>query len=172
MNIYELNLSNSDIIQKTNSLYNVFEASYSPDASAIAYVTHQPNQEHKIAILKSEDYFDRRVPRDKLLSGSSLRDKLNKSLLGSEFDNKTDDWKTSAYSTDIKWLKPRAVLPIIRENEGATQFGLNVQSVDALSSQSYSAEITGIQDRLWYNATYTNKTFWPGFKIRDRKSVV
>lgn len=165
MNIYELNLSNGDILQKTNSLYNVYEASYSPDASAIAYVTQQPDQQQKIAILKKEDYFDRRVERDALLFGIDLKNNLHKNLLGVSFDDKAKEWKSSKYGSDLSWLKPRAVLPVIRENANTTQFGVNAQSVDALSSQSYSAEITGIQNRLWYNVAYTNKTFWPGFKV-------
>lgn len=165
MNIYEFNLSNGDIIQLTNSLYNVFEASYSPDANAIAYVAQQPDQQQKIAILKKEDYYSKRVARDKLLSGSDLKQHLEKPLLGSNLDDKTSDWERSAYKSDLHWLKPRAVLPVLRENANTTEFGVNLQSIDALSSQSYYVELTGIQNRLWYNVSYTNKTFWPGFKI-------
>lgn len=165
MNIYELNLTNGDILQKTNSLFNAFEASYSPDASAIAYVVQQ-NQEQKIAVLKEADFYNKRVPRDALLSGSELRKKLTRPLLGSEFNNNTDFWKTEKYGSDLSWLKPRAVLPVVREISGSYQYGVNLQSIDALSSQSYSAELTGIQNRLWYDVSYTNKTFWPGFKLR------
>lgn len=165
MNIYELNLTNGDILQKTNSLFNAFEASYSPDADAIAYVVQQ-NQEQKIAVLKKADFYNKRVPRDALLSGSKLRDRLTRPLLGSEFNNKADSWKTEKYGSDLGWLKPRAVLPILRKNSGEYQIGVNLQSIDALSSQSYSAEITGIQNRGWYDLSYTNKTFWPGFKLR------
>lgn len=164
MNIYELNLSNGDIIQKTNSLFNAFEASYSPDASSIAYVVQQ-NQEQKIAILNEGDFYNLRVARDALLAGDPLEEKLNRSLLGFEIDS--DPWNIEDYNSDLSWLKPRAVIPVLRENSGATQLGINLQSIDALSSQSYSVEISGIQNRLWYDASYTNKTFWPGFKIRS-----
>ncbi len=164
MNIYELNLSNGDIIQKTNSLFNAFEASYSPDASAIAYVVQQ-NQEQKVAVLSQESFYNKRVPSDALLTGNILQEKLNRSLLGSEIS--TDSWTIEEYSSDLNWLKPRAVVPVLKENSGETQLGINLQSIDALSSQSYSAEITGIQSRLWYDISYTNKTFWPGFKVRS-----
>lgn len=166
MNVYELNLSNGDILQKTNSLFNAFEASYSPDASAIAYVVQQ-NQEQKIAILKEADFFDERVPRDALLSGSELKNKLNRPLLGAEFSQDAETWTVEKYGDNLGWLKPRAVLPVVRENSGSNQFGVSLQSIDALSSQSYSAELTGIQNRFWYDLSYTNKTFWPGFKIRS-----
>lgn len=165
MNVYELNLSNGDILQKTNSQFNAFEASYSPDASSIAYVVQQ-NQDQKIALLQEGDFYNKRVPRDKLLSGSELRSRLNRPLLGSEFSDESDSWEVSKYGSDLSWLKPRAVIPVLQQNSGADQFGVNFQSIDALSSQSYSAEITGIQDRLWYDVSYTNKTFWPGFRIR------
>lgn len=165
MNVYELNLTNGDILQKTNSLYNAFEASYSPDASSIAYVVQQ-NQEQRIAVLKSDDFYNKRIPRDALLSGSDLRDKLNRPLLGIELSGNSTSWKKEKYRADLSWLKPRAVLPVVRENSGSSQIGVNLQSIDALSSQSYSAELTGIQNRLWYDVSYTNKTFWPGFKIR------
>jgi len=165
MNVYELNLSNGDILQLTNSLFNAFEASYSPDASAIAY-TIQTNQEQKIAILEAKEFYNKRVPRDALLSGSELRDKLNRPLLGSELNDDSESWEVSKYGSDLSWIKPRAVIPVLRDNSGETQFGLNFQSIDALNSQSYSAEFTGIQSRLWYDVSYTNKTFWPGFRIR------
>jgi hypothetical protein len=164
MNVYELNLSNGDILQKTNSIFNAFEASYSPDATSIAYVVQQ-NQEQKVAILHQDDFYNKRVPRDDLLTGNTLEKKLTRSLLGSEIE--TDSWNIEKYGNDLSWLKPRAVLPVLRENSGATQVGVNLQSIDALSSQSYSAEISGIQNRLWYDLSYTNKTFWPGFKIRS-----
>jgi Tol biopolymer transport system component len=165
MNIYELNLTNGDILQKTNSLFNAFEASYSPDASSIAYVVQQ-NQEQRIAILNEEDFYDQRVPRDALLSGSDLRDLLDRPLLGAELSDESKSWETKKYRAGLSWLKPRALLPIIRENSGSSQIGANLQSIDALSSQSYNAEITGIQNRLWYDLTYTNKTFWPGFRFK------
>ncbi|MAC05584.1 MAG: hypothetical protein CL671_10785 [Balneola sp.] len=164
MNVYELNLSNGDILQKTNSIFNAFEASYSPDATSIAYVVQQ-NQEQKVAILHQDDFYNNRVPRDDLLTGNTLEEKLTRSLLGSEIE--TDSWNIEKYGNDLSWLKPRAVIPVLRENSGATQVGVNLQSIDALSSQSYSAEISGIQNRLWYDLSYTNKTFWPGFKIRS-----
>jgi len=164
MNIYELNVSTGDIVQKTNSLFNAFEASYSPDASSIAYVVQQ-NQEQKIAVLNEADFYNERVPRDALLSGAELRDRLSRPLMGSGIDS--DSWEVEEYGPDISWLKPRVVLPVVRENSGADQFGISVQSIDALSSQSYTAEITGLQSRLWYDLSYTNKTFWPGFKLRS-----
>ena len=165
MNIYELNLSNGDILQKTNSLFNAFEASYSPDASSIAYVVQQ-NQEQKVAVLNESNFYNKRVPRDALLSGSNLRRSLERPLLGSELSDVSDSWTSEKYGSDLSWLKPRAVLPIVREKSGANQVGVNFQSIDALSSQSYSAELTGIQSRLWYDLSYTNKTFWPGFRLR------
>lgn len=165
MNIYEVNLTNGDILQKTNSIFNAFEASYSPDASSIAYVVQQ-NQEQKIAVLNESDFYNRRVPRDELLSGSDLRSRLELPLLGSELANDSNSWVSEKYASDLSWLKPRVVLPVFRENSGEYQVGGNLQSIDALSSQSYSAEITGIQSRLWYDLSYTNKTFWPGFKLR------
>jgi len=165
MNIYELNLTNGEILQLTNSLFNAFEASYSPDASSIAYVV-QKNQEQKVAVLTGADFYNKRITSDALLTGSDLRNKLNRPLLGSELLTQSDTWTTGKYRAGMNWLKPRTVLPIIRENSGANQFGANIQSIDALSSQSYSAEITGIQNRLWYDVSYTNKTFWPGFRFR------
>ncbi len=165
MNVYELDLSNGDIFQKTNSLYNAFEGSYSPDASSIAYVIQQ-NQEQKIAILRAEDFYNKRISRDVLLSGNDLQEQFNRPLLGSSISDSAGKWNVEKYSTDLKWLKPRTMLPVFRENSGTTQAGVSLQSVDPLGSQSYSLEITGIQDRLWYDLIYSNKTFWPGFRFR------
>lgn len=164
LNIYELNLTTGDVLQLTNALFNAFEGSYSPDGSAIAFI-QQGNQEQKIAVLREEQFYNQRVARDQFLQGSDLRSQLEKPLLGSELSTEAAAWPTKKYG-DASWLKPRTILPVLKDRVGTLQFGASLQSIDVLRSQQYYAEITGIQDRLWYDLRYSNKTFWPGFKVR------
>ena len=164
MNIYEYNVSTGDIHQLTNSLYNAFEASYSPDGNAIVY-TFQDKEEQKIAILERNGFYNNRVPKDALLHGIELKEQISKPIIGSSIANQASQWEVSKYGSDVSWIKPRAILPVFKENSGSNQFGLAVYSSDVLGSQSYSAEFTGIQNRLWYDITYSNKSFFPGFNL-------
>ncbi len=165
MNIYEFDVSTGDILQLTSSLYNAFEASYSPDGNAIVY-TFQHEKEQKIAILQKADFYNKRVTKDALLQGFDLKKQLSIPAIGASNANQTKDWEVNKYRSDISWIKPRAILPVIKENSGANQIGLAAYSTDVLGSQSYSVEVTGIQSRLWYDITYSNKTFFPGFSLR------
>ncbi len=165
MNIYEYDVSTGDVLQLTSSLYNAFEASYSPDGNAIVY-TFQDKEEQKLAILDKADFYNRRVPKDAILQGFDLKERLSIPTIGSSNASQTKEWEVSTYKSDISWIKPRAILPVFKENTGTNQFGLAAYSTDALGSQSYSAEITGIQNRLWYDISYSNNTFFPGVTLR------
>src|SRR5699024_6290987 len=75
---------------------------------------------------------------------------------------------TAPYSSGFGWLKPRAVLPSINEVPGSNtyRFGLSLHSNNLLQSQAYSAEVSYLDDRIWYDLSYENKQFYPGFRLR------
>jgi hypothetical protein len=164
MNVYEYNLQTDQVIQLTSSLYNAFEASYSPDGSQIAYVVQKVN-ERKVAILDREDFLNVQVPVSMMLTGNMQTEELTRPLLGASAMNSISTIEPTAYGADFFWLKPRAVYPVWLQKGGTYQYGAGLSSIDALSRQAYSAEITGIQNRLWYDVTYTNKMFYPGFEL-------
>ncbi|MEX0609757.1 MAG: hypothetical protein WD016_04755 [Balneolaceae bacterium] len=163
MNVFEYDLGSWEITQITSSVYNAYEASYSPGGDSIAYVV-QTGDEQKLAVLSREHFLGEAVPEAEILQGAELQVRLNRPLLGSEIED-TSEWEISPYRSDLSWLKPRIIIPVLRENAGATQAGAGISSVDVLSGQSYYSEVTGIQNRLWYDFTYANKTFYPGFEI-------
>ena len=73
--------------------------------------------------------------------------------------------EVSDYSRDFRWLKPRAILPILNEQNGRTEWGASIQSTDVLQSQVYSFQITTLQDQLWYDPKYTNKPSILAFQL-------
>lgn len=164
MNIYEYELESGEIRRVTNAAYNAMEASYSPDGDKIAYVLQLKN-ERKIAILEREDFAKEIVERERLLTEESLSKALNRPYVGEENLEDLQTLPVSSYRGDVSWLKPRVVYPVFEEVSGSYQYGLGLSSIDALSSQAYSFELTGIQNRLWYDFTYTNKMFYPGFEL-------
>ena len=164
MNIFEYNLETEKLLQLTKSEFNAMEADYSPDGRSIAYISQQ-GQEQVLAVLKEEDFYNQPVDSSETLKDPVLIESLNTPLLGESLISESTKWKTSPYKNDLRWLKPRAILPVTKDKSGSTEFGAQITSTDVLQSQSYSVEITGIQNRLWYNATYTNRTFFPGFQI-------
>ena len=164
MNIFEYDLDNDQIIQLTSSLFNAFEGSYSPDGDRIAYII-QHDSERKLALLDRNDFYNQPISGSELLTGSELNSELNRPLLGSEIIDEIKNIEKSPYRGNLSWLKPRSVLPTYEEKSGTPQVGAIISSIDPLSSQAYSVEVSGIQNRIWYDATYMNKTFYPGFEL-------
>ncbi|MEX0843705.1 MAG: hypothetical protein WD022_00415 [Balneolaceae bacterium] len=164
MNVYEYDLNTKQVVQLTSSLYNAFEASYTPDGQKIAYVLQVEN-ERKIAILGRADFFNQEVEKTRYLEGEALQEELDRPLLGSELIDSVQSIEKTPYSSDLSWLKPRMFYPVIEEKAKTYQTGVGVSSIDALSRQAYSMEFTGIQNRLWYDLSYSNKMFYPGFVI-------
>lgn len=164
MNIYEYDLESGSIQQITNSRYNAMEADYSPDGSSIALIS-QIGNERKLAILHRDDFYNRSVETEALLTGSALSEALSIPILGDDLIEKSSSWEISDYGKDFSWLKPRAILPVAKEKSGVTEWGAALYSTDVLQSQLYSLEVTSLQDRFWYNINYTNKTFYPGLNL-------
>ncbi|HBQ59847.1 MAG TPA: hypothetical protein DD671_09560, partial [Balneolaceae bacterium] len=164
MNIYEYDLESGEILQLTNSAYNAMEASYSPDGSKIAYVLQVVN-ERKVAILERSDFLNEPVSEGVLYSGEDLQEALNRPLLGAGRLDSLSAFEITSYKGNLRWLKPRMMYPVLQEKSGSYQYGVGFSSIDLLSSQAYSVELTGIQNRLWYDLTYTNKMFYPGAEL-------
>ncbi|HET8865299.1 MAG TPA: hypothetical protein VFM80_06335 [Gracilimonas sp.] len=164
MNVYEYDLDTKEIIQITSSLYNAFEASYSPDGQQIAYILQVEN-ERKLALLHRDDFLNRSYSSARLLSGRDLKEELSRPLLGNEIIDSIKTIEKTSYRGGLSWLKPRTIFPVYEKKANTPQTGVMISSIDPLSSQAYSLELTGIQNRLWYDLTYTNKKFYPGFEI-------
>jgi len=164
MNVYEYDLDTKEIIQLTSSLYNAFEASYSPDGQQIAYVTQNVN-ERKIATLDRSSFLNQRVSDSALLTGTELQEELQRPLVGSSLIDSVKSYEKTSYKGDLSWLKPRVIFPIIEEKASTYQSGVSISSIDPLSSQAYSLELTGIQNRVWYDVTYTTRSFYPGARL-------
>lgn len=164
MNIYEYDLETGEILQLTNAAYNAMEASYSPEGDKIAYVLQVVN-ERKVAILERSDFLNEWVSEGDLYSGQKLKEALNRPLLGAGRMDSLSSLEATSYKGNLRWLKPRMMYPVFEEKSGSYQYGFGFSSIDALSSQAYSVELTGIQNRLWYDLTYTNKMFYPGAEL-------
>lgn len=162
MNTYEYHISEDRVYQLTNSRYNISEASWSPDGETLAFV-RQTEGEQLLALASRSELLNLAVDAGEQLKNNELAEAINRPLLGNEMLSDST-WEIRDYKTGFSWLKPRMVLPVIKEKSGVTEGGVAFSSGDVLSSQAYRFELTGIQDRLWYNLSYTNKSFYPGFK--------
>lgn len=164
MNVYEYELSAQKVTQITSSMYNAFEASYAPDGNSIAYIL-QIADEHKLAILSREDFLNEPVSESVFLTGDALKNKLNRPFIGNELLPEIETIPKTSYHKDLSWLKPRMIYPVLNEHGDYYESGAGISSIDALSQQAYSAEITSSQDKLWYDIIYTNKQFYPGLEL-------
>lgn len=165
--LYEYNLAKQSVTQITNSTFNAFEGAYSPGGDRIAYIKQVTN-ERLPAVLELSQVNQSLVPANKWQSSESKMDFMDRPVVPDSIMASSQSWTTSNYSSEISWLKPRTILPIFEEisNRDVYQLGLGFHSNNLLASQTYSAEVSYLEERLWYDLTYQNKSFFPGFKTR------
>ena len=167
MQIYEYDLQQERLEQLTQSAYNAFEAAYSPSGDSIAFIMQKGNEQLP-AVIGKESYINKSVAPGLWKPNKQKLKFMDRPELGSDIDPEEQGWQQSSYQSGISWLKPRAVLPIIEEvsNTDSYQIGAVVHSNNLLQNQAYSLRLTGYEERLWYDFSYRNKTFYPGFKAR------
>src|SRR5699024_2176426 len=164
LQLYEYDLQEQSVVQLTDTPYSAFEGSYSPDGSHLVYI-RQVGNERLPVVMNYEDTADQRVSSSVWNSSSGLSGSSSQSHSETVEDS---SWSTAPYSPGFGWLKPRAVLPSISEVPGSNtyHFGLSLHSNNLLQSQAYSAEVSYLDDRIWYDLSYENKQFYPGFRLR------
>ena len=158
LQVYEYSLKTGAITQITRAPYNAFEASYSPDGNRIAFIIQRKNERLPV-VLSRNNFYDKKITNE---SGTVTPPGLKVA------STKKPSWQQRPYQTGASWLKPRTVIPVIKKISGSNRyrFGAGIYSSDLLANQAYSADGTITGGRLWYNATYRNKQFFPGFKAR------
>ena len=193
--LYELDLPTSSLVQVSFSDFNVYEPSYSPDGRLIAFVQQMhPEQVLGIVELDSiqrkplprtvwvfeENQVKNRVFRPLLGMGSarnpydkSSQEPLNWSDLFLETDPFIDTpkgWTEGEVKTGLSWLKPRLWSPVSSEiRRDKRDAGVFFASSDLLREHSYTAEITGFNQHLWWDVAYRYSGFWPGFQVTSKK---
>jgi len=174
MQVYEHDLRTGKTVQRTETMFNAFEPSYSPDGSKIGFVT-QMEEEHRIMVLDLSRALHRQVSMgtDNASFLGSQRDKSSQISggLSHQTDGAEDDdseWRAlepQPYQMGLAWLKPRIWLPFYEKESGRDRYGVELESVDVMSRNAYSLELSTLADRLWYNVSYTSKHFFPGIRI-------
>ncbi|MDX1586458.1 MAG: hypothetical protein R3222_06935, partial [Balneolaceae bacterium] len=165
MQIYEYDVQGEQLRQITQSFYNAFEASYSPDGERIAFILQKENEQLP-AVLGEESFINNTIDPALWKPNRKKLAFIDRPELGARINPDEQGWEQSSYKTGLSWLKPRAVLPVIEEvgNSDSYQLGAVLHSNTLLQNQSYSLQLTGYEERLWYDLTYRNKTFYPGFR--------
>lgn len=164
MNIYEYNLADNRIHQLTESRYNAFEPSFSPDGKTITYI-RQVKNEQLLFTLNRSDALNIPVPQSEWMYNNQIRDQLARPLMNRTEPVENSDWETTKYRTGLSWLKPRLWVPFYERENDFDRIGLTLESTNTLSTQAYSLDADHYLDRIWFNLNYVNKTFYPGFVL-------
>lgn len=164
MNVYEYNLKNESVTQLTNSLHNAYEASYSPDGTRIAYIT-QVEDEQLIHILDLNRALNREIDREEWTTSQSVVQKLSRPYLNRNNFSVNKEVESKSYRPGISWLKPRLWIPEYDNELGRDRYSLTFESVDVMSTQTYSAEFSYAAERPWYDISYSSTKFYPGFEL-------
>lgn len=165
MNLYEYDVVADEVVQLTESLFNAYEGSYSPDGSRIAFIG-QEGTEQKLFLMNRSDAVGSVVQRREWVADSDIDPLFARPLMnrGSEAFDDPQEWDFKRFRSGVEWLKPRMWTPIYEREAGRDRFGLNIQSVDVMSSQRVDMEFNYYAGRPWYRAEYVNKQFYPGFQ--------
>ncbi len=165
MNIYEYDRSSNEVVQLTESLFNAFEGSYSPDGKRIAFIG-QDGYEQQLYLMNRAHALNRKVEQDLWTYQEEVGQMFDRPLMNRDPDQMAgpDEWEVQPYSAGLSWLKPRFWVPVYEREAGRDRFGLNLQSVDVMSSQMYDLEVNYYADRAWFRGEYVNKQFYPGFR--------
>lgn len=164
MNMYEYDVQARKIYQITDSKFNAFEASYSPDGDQIAFVMQDDNEQtlHRLYL---SDAVWKQIPTGQWKMDQQIEDSFSRPLMNRESEVDTTHWQAKPYSTGWSWLKPRLWAPTYEEQNGYHRPGITLESVDVMSSQAYSFNMSYLSERLWFNTSYNYKGFYPGFEI-------
>lgn len=165
MNLYEYDVASEKVVQLTESLFNAYEGSYSPDGSRIAFIG-QEGTEQKLFLMNRDDAAGNVVQQVEWMYGDDISQLFGRPLMNrdmQEFDD-PEEWDFLRYRSGISWLKPRFWAPVVEREAGRDRYGLNFQSVDVMSSQMVDMEFTYFEGRGWYRGEYVNKQFYPGFR--------
>ncbi|SMO45704.1 TolB family protein [Fodinibius sediminis] len=165
--LYEYDLPSETVSQFTQSAFNAFEGSYSPNGSRVAYIRQVGNKRLPV-IARRTDGTGRILPDSLWQPVTKQSNTMREYMVSDSIRKASKSWEPEAYTSDISWLKPRAVLPFGEEvsNSGHYQFGLSLHSNDVLQSQAYDIEMSYLEERLWYDLSYENKQFYPGFRLQ------
>jgi len=165
LNVYEYDIEAGKVTQITRSLYNAYEASYSPDGSRIAYILQEDSKQFP-AILDNDNYDGTILPADEWRPAPEIIGRMHRPLMESDEQPDESAWVQMPYRTGLSWLRPRTVLPQYNERvSGTHEIGLQFLSVDPLNRHTYSLTASGVQNRLWLDFDYEYSGFYPGFGI-------
>jgi len=167
LQLYEFDIADNTIRQITDQPFNAFEGSYSPDGNRIAFI-RQVENERLPSILARSDFLNSLVQPDLWQRSHPKTTQLQDNFVADSMASASASWQTDSYSSGLGWLKPRSMIPIFNEvsNQDVYEWGLGFHSNNLLANQSYSFDLTFVESRGWYDFTYQNKTFYPGFKTR------
>jgi hypothetical protein len=165
--LYEYDIKAESVIQLTQAPFNAFEGSYSPDAGKIAFIKQDKNERLPM-VLDRSNFLNDEILESLWRQNESKATFMHRPVVSDSIIADSQNWKSDEYVSDTEWLKPRAVFPVLEEisNSDVYQLGLSFHSNNLLANQAYSADFTYAEDRYWYDLTYLNKLFYPGFKIR------
>jgi hypothetical protein len=164
LNLYEYDVADRSMMQVTNSRYNAFEGSYSPDGNRIAFVTLEQGY-HRLAVIGRDDF-----------QGTGLSDtiwripsanRMQAGRLGSHLDEASQEWEIRPYRGRFSFLRPRMVVPMITDDGGIIGLrpGVMLAGGDVLRRNDYTLAVSASNNRLWYDVTYRNRSFFPGISL-------
>ncbi|TVQ15842.1 MAG: hypothetical protein EA364_01105 [Balneolaceae bacterium] len=164
MNLYEYEPERDRMVQVTNSRYNAFEGSYSPDGNRVAFVTLEEGY-HRGAVMERSEFMGTEL--SDVIWRSPAVNRMRAGRLGSHLDEQAREWEVKPYRDYFSFLRPRMVVPLLTYEQGPVGYrpGVMLAGGDVLRRSDYTLELTTSNNQLWYDVTYRNRSFFPGISV-------
>jgi WD40 repeat protein len=146
----------------------IWEPAMSPNSKQIAFV-YLMGQDYKIGYTDIERLTKSELDKDVWRADLSWWNEHQR--LGDGLLDISDTWNSKRHRDGFAWLRPRLVGPFYSEatslkTEG---FGLALQSADFLQRHNYEASVSTSNEQFWYDLSYRNTQFYPGFNLSIRR---
>jgi len=167
LNIYLYNTRTQTAKRLTTSVFNSMEPSFSPDGNRIAYIISKGE-----VFIPAVMHLDLKHSETPELSFSTFNKNItslmNRPVMNREELPDSSNWNVKNYSSGFRWLKPRLWTPVVRNTGDVREIGLRFYSTDDLALNTYSLEITGAKNRVWYDLNYQYSGFFPGIGFQAK----
>jgi len=142
----------------------VMEPSISPNGQNLAFI-YLLGDEYKIGFTPLENLRRSEIETD--LWKADLSFWKERGRMGDGLLDVSDTWKIKQRRDGLGWLRPRLVGPLYTESTSLKTpgYGVALQSADFLQRHAYSMSLSTSNQVLWYDISYRNTQFYPGFKL-------
>ncbi|MEX1010914.1 MAG: hypothetical protein WDZ29_02515 [Balneolaceae bacterium] len=172
LDLYEFQYDEQRLYQRTKTVDNLADPSWSPDGSRIVMV-RQTDRDQRLHLIEQNELQNMELSKEKWGGSAPFPDRNEDAdgVLTNSISDFTDpeleeSWSDRPWRTGSSWLQPQIRFPTLnRHPEGTNEWGFALSGSDLLASNTWHFESSWLEKRAWFNLGYRWSGRWPGFAI-------